>query len=449
MSSYQPIQPFRFLDLPGEIRNSVYDLLLCSWNDELELEPGSISQVSRRCPSYPASALLRANKQIHGEASDYMIKRNQFVRITCRGLDVRKLFLEDGIPVVSTDAYEVNRFQGYVMHMTLSKPVFAPSQFAFAEYEILMLRADLPKLCEKLDVESVMTDANATTSEHAALNASIKFNYAYARFLTPKIQEHLLQPIASLLRGLPSLKINGPVDAALAKSVMDEVTKPRWTDPEATLGEIHTGVDVGKRQWQQNNFYTASESWNYAMRTLERMRHSSSWLGLQKTGGEDFVNNTADLYFTLNLLSAAFLQVDMASDAVQSALLKRNGKASLQHLRKCETASARFAQHASATWIPSNQQQGKMMYRQAKCLRLMRDASSRVKAVTLIEQAAVLAPNDMAIRDEKDAVGMWNEEIENAMQSIARDFAQDIALEAKQRGSIWSSIRNVFYGLAA
>jgi hypothetical protein len=50
-----------------------------------------------------------------------------------------------------------------------------------------MLRANLLNLCEKLDVESVITDANATTSEHAALHASIKFNYAHARFFTPKI----------------------------------------------------------------------------------------------------------------------------------------------------------------------------------------------------------------------------------------------------------------------
>jgi hypothetical protein len=446
MSSYQPTQPFRFLDLPGEIRNNIYDLLLCSWNDELELEPGPISKVSRRCPSYPASALLRANKQIQSEASDYMVKRNQFVRITCRGLDVRNLFLEDGIPVVSTKMREVSQFHGYVMHITLSKPVFAPSPFAFSEYEIMMLRADLPNLCGKLDVESVMTDANATTSEHASLHASIKFNYAYSRFFTSKIQEHLLQPIATLLRGVPNLKIIGPVDAALAKAVIEEVARPRWTDPEATLGEIHTGVDVGKRQWQQNNYYTAAESWNYSMRTLERMRHSSSWLGLQKAGGEDFVNNTADLYFTLNLLSAAFLQVDMASELAQTALLQRNGNASMQHLRKCETASARFTQHAGATWIPSNQQQGKMMYRQAKCLRLMRDAAARVKAITLIEQAAMLAPNDMAIRDEKDAVSAWNEEIEEALRSLEE---QQALLETVQSGSIWSNVWAAITELAA
>jgi hypothetical protein len=445
MSFCPSTQPFRFLDLPGEIRNNVYDLLLCSWNDELEVEPNSFSKVVRRCPSYPASALLRASKQIHSEASDYMVKRNQFVRVTCRGMDVRNLFLADGIPVVSANPYEVSRFQGYVMHMTLSKPVFAPSPFAFTEYEIMMLRADLPNLCEKLDVESVMTDANATTSEHASLHASIKFNYVYSRFFTPKIQEYLLQPIATLLRGVPDLKISGPVDAALAKAVIEEVAKPRWTDPEETLGEIHTGVDVGKRQWQQNNYYTAAESWNYSMRTLERMRHSSSWLGLQKTGGEDFVNKTADLYFTLNLLSAAVLQIDMAGDLAQTTLVQRNGKASQQHLRKCETASARFAQHAGATWIPSNQQQGKMMYRQAKCLRLMRDAVARIKAVTLIEQAAMLAPTDMAIRDEKDAVAAWNEEIEEALRSLE----QQAEVEIVQSDSVWSSMWAAISELAA
>jgi hypothetical protein len=434
MSSHQSNQPFRFLDLPGEIRNNIYDLLLCSWNDDLEIEPGYISKVNRRCPSYPASALLRANKQVHSEAFDYMIKRNQFVRITCRGLDARNLFLEGGIPVVTTNAYEVSRFNGYVMHIELSKPFFAPSPFAFSEYEIMMLRADLPNFCEKLDVESVMTDANATTKEHAALHASVKFNYAYARFFTPKIQQNLLEPITTLLRGVPNLQISGPVDAAIAQHVIHEVAKPRWTDPEATLGEIHTGVDVGKRQWQQNNFYTASESWNYSMRTLERMRHSSSWLGLKESGGEDFVNNTADLYFTLNLLSAAFLQIDMASQHAATALIQRNGKVSLQHLRKCETASARFTQHAGSTWTPSNQQSGKMMYRQAKCLRLMQDEANRIKAVTLIEQAAMLAPNDMAIRDEKDAVAAWNEGFEQAATHAV------IEAEAVLRASMWSNI---------
>ncbi|KAF2846673.1 hypothetical protein T440DRAFT_521645 [Plenodomus tracheiphilus IPT5] len=438
-------QPFRFLDLPGEIRNNIYGLLLCSWNDELDQDPELFSKLSKRCPSYPATALLRTNKQIQAEASDYMIKRNQFVRVTCRGLDVRKLFLGDRIPVITTDGRRTSQFQGYVMHMTLSKPAFSLSAFQFSDVEIMMLRSDLPRLCEQLDIESVMEDANSTAHSHASLRAEVKLNYSFGRFFTLKIQERLLAPIATLLRGIPNMRILGPVDPALAQAVTAEVAQPRWTDPKATLEEVGTGVDVGKRQWQQNNFYSAAESWAYAMRTLERMRHSSSWRGLSQAGGEDFVNKIADLYFTLNLLHAQFLQVDMASEHASAPLIQRNGNLSIQHLRKCETASARFAQHAGATWVPSNAQSAKMLFRQARCLRLMRDTANRVKAVTLIEEAAVLTPNEMAIRDERDVIFNWNAEIDASQRVLPETFA----VASSPRSGILSYIWTAVTGLAA
>jgi hypothetical protein len=445
MSSFQSTQPFRFLDLPGEIRNNIYDLLLCSWNDELEQDPGMISKLYRRSQSNPSTTLLRANKQIHAEASDYMIKRNQFVRMTCRGFDVRNLFLCEGIPVTTTDPRRVSSFNGHLMHVTLSKPAFTPSAYQFSEFEIMMLRSDLPKLCEQLDIESVMADANATTSEHASIQASVRLDYGQARHFTTWYQGRLLEPITSL-RGIPDLKISGPIDISLAQSIKEEVAKPRWTEPEATIEEIGTGVDVGKRQWQQNNFYSASESWAYAMRTLERMRHSSSWLGLQKAGGEHFVNKTADLYFTLNLFHAQFLQVDMANDHSRGPLVQRNGHKALQHLRKCETTSARFAQHAGATWAPSNQQSAKMLFRHARCLRLMGEENHSVRAVTLIEEAAALAPTDIAIRDEKDAMLAWEAGLEEVRRLVAEQSQQSLGDE---RRSIWSAIWGAVTELAS
>ncbi|EOA86266.1 hypothetical protein ACJQWK_11811 [Exserohilum turcicum] len=441
MSSFQP---FRFLDLPGEIRNNIYDVLLCSWDDELEHDPRIISNLSRRVPSNPSPALLRANKQVHAEASDYMIKRNQFVRITCRGMDVRNLFLGDGIPVITTDARKVSLFDGHVMHMTLSKPAFVRSVFQFSEYEIMMLRSDLPKLLEQLDIETVMSDANSTTSEHVSMQASIRLNYAQTRFFSPKMQEGLLQPIAASLRGVPKLQIVGRVDSGLAEAVKAEVARPRWTEAKATIEEIGTGVDVGKRQWQQNNVYAASGSWAYALRTLERMRHSSSWAGLQKAGGQEFVNKIADLYFTLNLLHAQFLQMDMANDEWrEGALVGGNGRVAIQHLRKCETASARFAQHAGATWAPSNEQSAKMLFRHARCLRLMGEPGSRVKAVTMIEEAAALAPTDVGIRDEKEAVLAWEAEGEEQRRLAAAEQA------VEERLSMWQSFLGAVAELAS
>ncbi|KAF1850706.1 uncharacterized protein K460DRAFT_361466 [Cucurbitaria berberidis CBS 394.84] len=435
MAFYQPTQPFRFLDLPGEIRNNVYHLLLCSWDTELEEDPSFIRQLSRRRLSYQTVALLRANKQIHCEASDYMIKRNQFVRFTCRGFDVRHLFLGDGIPVITTNTRKVSQHQEYAMHMTLSKPI-SSAAFQYSVFEIMMLRADLPYLCERLDIESVMADMNSRADQHASMNAEVKLT----RFFAPKNQERLLKPIATFLRDLPNLRILGPVDPTLAATVIEEVAKPRWTEPGSTLEEIGTGVDVGKRQWQQNSYYAASDSWAYAMRTLERMRHSSSWLSLKERGGEDFVNKTADLYFTLNLLHAQFLQIDMCGDYA-GPHVQRNGFIAMSHLRKCETASALFAHHAGATWTPSNEQTAKMLYRHARCLRLMRASAQRIMAITLIEDAATLAPNDIAITEEKDAVLSWNADIEETRRLLE-------GMEVERKSSLWSSVWTAITTLA-
>ncbi|KZM25696.1 uncharacterized protein EKO05_0000957 [Ascochyta rabiei] len=440
------MQPFRFLDLPGELRNNIYDLLLCSWDDEPGYEPGSINGLCKRSPSYDALSLLRTNKQIHEEAFDYMMRRNQFVRVTCRGLDVNSLFLGDEmIPAIATDQRKARQFEGYLMHLTLSKPVVSSGAFNFSEHEIMMLRADLPFLCRQLDVETAMTDANATTNEHLSISATVSFSPFHSEMFTPATQQYLLDPIASHVRGISNLSMSGPVSTMIAEAVISQVAQPRWTDPKATLDSIHTGTDVGKRQWQNKEFYSASESWTYSMRTLERMRHSSSWLGLKAAGGEDFVNSTADLYFTLNLLRASFLQVDMASEHADRATAARNGAMSLQHLRKCETASARFAQHADATWVPSNEQASKMLFRQAKCLRLMHANANLVKAVTLIEQAAVLAPNDIVIRDEKDAVRNWEAEVEE----LQRERAQAQADKVVERASLWSYLRCAVSELAS
>ncbi|KAF1924922.1 uncharacterized protein M421DRAFT_424337 [Didymella exigua CBS 183.55] len=440
------MQPFRFLDLPGELRNNIYDLLLCSWDDEPEYEPRFVGGLRKRSASYDALALLRTNKQIHEEAFDDMMKRNQFVRVTCRGLNANTLFLGDEmIAAVTTDARKARQFPGYMMHFTLSKPALSSGPLDFSENEIMMLRSDLPSLCRQLDIESAMSSVNATASEHLSIHATVSFDPSHAEVFTPAIQQHLLEPIAAHLRGIADLSISGPVSTQLAQAVKSRVAQPRWTDPKATLDSIHTGTDVGKRQWQNHDYYTAAESWAYSMRTLERMRHSSSWLSLKASGGTDFVNATADLYFTLNLLRATFLQVDIAGEQTSRALVTRNGEMSLLYLWKCETASARFAQHADATWTPSNEQASKMLYRQARCERLMRRSANVVRAVTLIEQAATLAPNDTSIRDEKDAIGNWQAEVEE----VQRAGQQVEVPEAAQRAGWWSLIRSAASELAS
>ncbi|KAF2998920.1 hypothetical protein E8E13_006053 [Curvularia kusanoi] len=441
-----PTMPFRFLDLPGELRNNIYDLLLCSWNEEVEYEPRFVGGLRKRSLAYDAMALLRTNKQIHNEASDYMMKRNQFVRVTCRGLDINSLFLGDEmIAAITTDSRKARQYENYLMHITLSKPATTSNPVNSTETEIMLLRADLPALCRDLDIETAMTDVNAQARSHLSISATVSLNPLHAALLTPAIQHHLLSPLATHLRGISPLTLRGPVSIPLAHSITTSIALPRWTDPKATLDSIHTGTDVGKRQWQRSSFPAASASWSHALRSLERMRHSSSWLVLRASGGEDFVNSTADLYFTLNLLHAAVLQQEMASPHTNRATLRTNAQACWAHLRKCETAAARFAQHADATWSPSNEQASMMLFRQARCLRLLGVSADVGRAVEAVEQAVVLAPNDLAIREEGVRVAQWRKEVDELVRvSRVRAEAEEV-----QRVSWWGTLRAVVGELAS
>lgn len=450
MSPQQSLQPFRFMDLPGEIRNRVYDLLLCSWDKNLEQDQDYDGMFNRRVLMYSAAALMRTSKQVHSEASDYMIKRNQFVHVTCRGFDMRCLFLHP-IPVVTSNKRKTSQFKEYAMHLTLTKPMYSGDISGPSEYSLMVLCADLPYFCEKLDVESAMLDVNVRADKHASIRTEIDLNHIHAHASTLKFQEHLLRPIATFLRGTPNLSIQGVVDPVLAETVIKAAARPRWTDPDAILGEIHTGIDVGKRQWQQNNYYAASESWSNAMRTLERMRHSSSWPGLEETGGKDFVNSTADIYFTLNLLSAQFLQVDMENQSEHMTIM-RNGNIAIQHLQKCTMASARFALHAAATWIPNNRQRATMLYRHAKCLRLMKESNKSRRALHFIQEAVSLFPDDSIFKNEQQKLVEWSNNIqaEAVMARRREDALQNIHTQRQSvLGLVWSYLVSGVSELAA
>jgi hypothetical protein len=109
------------MDLPGELRNKVYKILLCPF----EPPPPSIGrhQTYHNCSlvfsSVPAkhsvdTGILRANSQIHREAYDVMVKTNRFVRIRCIGyLPLESIFLMGRVPVVASEEC-VSKFNGSV-----------------------------------------------------------------------------------------------------------------------------------------------------------------------------------------------------------------------------------------------------------------------------------------------------------------------------------------------
>ena len=114
--------PSRFMDLPGELRNKVYTLLLCSFGptpaptriipEELfSKEKFLVKLVFAQQWNDPT--ILRVNSQVHREAYDVMVKTNRFVRISCPGgFTLNNLIAGQNVPVIASGkrAAEFNEY---------------------------------------------------------------------------------------------------------------------------------------------------------------------------------------------------------------------------------------------------------------------------------------------------------------------------------------------------
>src|SRR5689334_22384294 len=94
-------QPFRFYDLPPELRNTVYQDLLCMFEDAPSYNKNEPPpQHTQECTYFVRNIhpeILLTKKQIHREAYDIMVKTNRFVRVNIYGalplLDVMSIMV--------------------------------------------------------------------------------------------------------------------------------------------------------------------------------------------------------------------------------------------------------------------------------------------------------------------------------------------------------------------
>jgi hypothetical protein len=127
-----PQEPFRFMDLPAEIRNKIYRELLCNFTCDTEpdgrldsilarlmREKELINGVCEAAPDVTISILL-ANRQIYREAYDVTVKTNQFIRVRGRDFNFSELLVRGQLPVVTMDRARAAQFRGYLLCMDLT-----------------------------------------------------------------------------------------------------------------------------------------------------------------------------------------------------------------------------------------------------------------------------------------------------------------------------------------
>lgn len=416
------VAPFRFRDLPSEIRNKIYHNLLC----DIPLPPTTVkfepSFVDFECaPPVIETAILRTSIEIYREAYDVMIKTNRFVKITSvQGLPMKVLINGLQVSVLCEDRMVVERFKGYVLavHVGSKSPPPRPmDDFHASSIEactIIILYRDLDQFCQALTDGDLHVPGFSKNLELSITMAPIldeiprsRYKPSFDAFFSEKTQETLLEPFRKRLRGYKAVTIHGHVNDDLAKSVRDEMGKEKWTDPEEILIEYAMAKEEGLRLFKERKNEQACNLWQDAVTNIDKIHESSSWPNLVRRGGEGFVSQIAEIYFIM-LLNIAHLQlIDMqvpqstyfgsilAEDALSSAISAIR-KGFWMDDYKYKPSAIHFA---------------KLHYRYAFFLRLQAEQGWAEKALVWIDKALRLQPGDSAILREK-------QNIIDAMESV-------------------------------
>jgi hypothetical protein len=238
---------FRLMDLPAELRNNVYALLLCAFEKPLTAFSPTSTLPGPTSSSHTVDArIIRTNSQIHRDAYDVMVKRNCLVRFEYTGNFIYPVVLMNNyLPIVTAKKASISRFEGFAM--TISCSAHLPEN----EYEdededfrtrqnVVMIRAqDSHSLCNAMaDAATACADRNGSLyiSLEVAPVLKVKsrrYKPSFGEFFSQATHERLPLPYRRGLRSVKSFEIHGKaVPDKLAQDIREEVAQYEWADPE-------------------------------------------------------------------------------------------------------------------------------------------------------------------------------------------------------------------------
>ncbi|KAI9719592.1 MAG: hypothetical protein M1812_003363 [Candelaria pacifica] len=201
-----------FLQLPGELRNRIYRLLLTSKEVKRTVKNGA--------PIYEFTpSILGVNRQIHDEALGILYFENTFIGITATCLPLRKSVTENFLPRISMrSSITSHTFPPQALQVQLScGPVLTRNTNTF---ELLIVLEDLPAFCAMLWMCcSVCKDLG----RNGVIDLRIPYSYP------PKLideQRQLLLPFRRI-HSFREVNITGTVNPSLSRALVTAITGSR------------------------------------------------------------------------------------------------------------------------------------------------------------------------------------------------------------------------------
>lgn len=393
--------PFRFLDLPPEIRDQIYhDVLSCDSarrppdNDE---EPGSYRF---------DLGILRTNKQIYRE-SKKAFEDNIFIKITTPWSEsIGHISSEGRVPIITTGP-QAEHFRSFHLGVWIDAPRVPHRGTA---YSMVICLHDLPAFTRMWRFSNLNHQG---LNPHLRLQLTLQDPHVPGRKIPKALQIRLLQPFGDV-KDLHSFSVEG--DKVLP-SVEEALKKDQGTpepSPEECLENATALKDAGNKSFQTGDYDAALQHYTDAFAAIH----------ITVSGRKRYIH--ADGYYTRELSSGPYqgqrsdyarliLRVKLVANFIHTYLKMEEwgearfwGKRSIIMFRSSligDTSDDLGGDGKTWAWVkesatmgfPAPAEVGKIFYRTALASRKL---GYQKEVTNLLAAAAVYLPHDEVIQAE-------------------------------------------------
>lgn len=407
--------PFRFLDLPREIRDKIYRILLCSFASPPE--DVYLSHMIERLYNFVEiglsveTSILRTCKDVYYEAYDVMIKTNRFVHVKSTG-GIPLVYMVNcrEIPVVTAHVEHIKKFNGYVLdvsmgsQMRIASPVVSEGTadiYSISPVSFVILYRELDSLCKAIADCDLLVPGfrpNIALSINVGSLLTEKQtprNNSFRDFFSEATQKDLLRPFRDNFRGLQNVKIGGAVSRDVANATREEMALAAQIDGKKLLEDTRAAKESGNTCFQNHLYEPACNIWQNTIKRIEDAHRSSAWEGITKEGGRALVSSIAEIYFVLllNAVRGELRRMEVDGKDVRFAAIMAGSS-----LDRAWISLGKDYWAPNFTYKPSDALKAKLLYRNSM---FCSNEGVHQEALAHIDDALQLAPNDPLLVKQK------------------------------------------------
>ncbi|KAI0130792.1 hypothetical protein F4814DRAFT_456783 [Daldinia grandis] len=400
--------PFRFLDLLPELRNAIYDLVLCALPPPERRLTKVNQNLSLNAPFVPIlghhkfdTAILLVNRQIYWEAADVMLKYHLFIRVVTYGVNLCHLLSAWEIPIVAIGKANIRNFKNFVMSYSIKIKGADP----VPKNHLIILRKDFDLFCEALN----WLEPSPESFKHHVILNNVFRNTSSSGYLGIVKQKLLVQPYGIYLAGITSFKIKGDICPNLAGYITEQVSRDPQVKPWALLEALHRVKIYGDDLFLGGHYIKALKTWKKSDLQMCGLAGSPLWQRIKDTGdpSDALPYHIAEAVFYLHMNQVAGIIFIMK-------ILKSQGN--LAQAREywpilLDALSGSFfaVEKLQTDWEPLAIHSGERFFRLATAYRVVECNPGVAK--DCIRIAGLYLPGNQDILAEKAKIDAWIAEV--------------------------------------